>query len=814
MSADLKPNAELELKIAHVLFIDTVGYSKLLINEQRELLHELNRIVRGAPRFRAAESAGKLIRLPTGDGMALVFSDSPEEPAECAFEISQALKNCPHLPLRMGIHSGPVSRVMDVNDRSNAAGAGLNIAQRVMSCGDAGHILLSKHAADDLVEYPHWHSYLHEIGECKVKHGAKIALVNLYSDEIGNPQLPSRCKKVEQSGETRRGITFVGWPKIALITASMVVVALVLAVYAVFFIKPTSSSDRSPVSQDSPPTLVPPEKSIAVLPFENLSDDKQNAYFADGVQDEILVDLTKVAELKVISRTSVMAFKDGAERNLRKIARALDVAYVLEGTVRRDKDRVRVSARLIDTRTDENIWAENYHRDLADVFAIQSEIAEKIVTQLKANLSPREKAAIGVRPTRDLEAFDLYLQAKELINTFHDRPNRKETLLKALRFLDDAISRDANFTLAYCWATRANEALYWFGLDHTPARLAQAKATAQKALLLAPDLGEAHLAQALVHYHGSRDYAGAREELAIARRALPNNAEVYSVTGWIDRRQGRWEDAVKNQTKAAELDPRNPKILQDLAVLYDVLRRYDEEQAVFDRAIAANPSTTNYFRLMHAQVEQQQGNLKTARTELDSLPPDYDPDGATTSTRINLALYERDPASAEKILATSTLEELVSGTGALLPRSWYQALIARAKGETQKARDAFSAARLQMEAKLPHQPDDGVLLATVGLIDAGLSRKEEALAKGRRAVELRPLSNDAVDGAVVIGLLALIHTWTFDIDSAVERLVFLANRPGGPDYGQLKFDPAWDALRGDARFVKMVDGLRPRSAHE
>jgi TolB-like protein/Flp pilus assembly protein TadD len=551
-------------------------------------------------------------------------------------------------------------------------------------------------------------------------------------------------------------------------------------------------------------------KSIAVLPFDNFSDDKQNTYFADGIQDDILTALSKVSDLKVISRNSVMQYRDKA-RNTREIGQALGVAHLLEGSVRRANDKVRITAQLIDARSDRHVWAEHYDRDLADVFAIQSEVAENIVAKLKANISPSEKAALDVRPTRDLEAFDIYLQAKQLINTFHDTPDWKETLLKAVRLLDEAISRDGNFALAYCWATRAHLALYWFGLDHTPARLAQAKATAQKALVLAPDLGEAHLAQALVCYQGNRDYVHAREELAIAHRVLPNNAEVYSVTSWIDRRQGKWEEAVKNQEKAAELDPRNSKILNALAVLYDLLRRYDEEEAVFDRAIAANPSSAAYFQMMRAEIELEKGNIKTARSGLDSLPAGYDPDGAVTSTRINLALYERDPATAAKILAASKRDELVGGTGSLLPRSWFQALIARAQGDAQKTREAFNAARVKIEPKLHDQPDDGVLLATLGLIDAGLSRKEQALAEGRRAVELRPISNDAVDGVAVIGNLAMTYAWVGDVDSAMERLVFLAKTPGGPDYGQLKFDPAWDAVRREARFAKMLGGLRPES---
>jgi TolB-like protein/class 3 adenylate cyclase/Flp pilus assembly protein TadD len=812
------PTPDLQLQIAHVLLVDVVGYSKLLVNEQIELLQELNQIVRGTESFRAADANGKLIRVPTGDGMALLFFHSPEEPVRCALEISKALqsRDCgTHIQLRMGIHSGPVSQVRDVNDKTNVAGAGINVAQRVLDCGDAGHILLSKHVAEDLAEYRQWQPYLHDLGECEVKHGLRLHLFNLYKENLGNQQVPEKLKrrKMWKQASTVRPITAPRWPRIALVALLVSAIALVISSLILFHrVVPLKITSAAPETTVGLAASIP-EKSIAVLPFENLSDNKENAYFADGIQDEILTGLSRVADLKVISRTSVMQYKAGTKRNLREIAKDLGVAHVLEGSVQRAGNRVRVSAQLIDARTDDHLWAQSYDRSLADVFAIESEVAEKIVAQLKANLSESEKAAIDLRPTRDLEAFDLYLQAKQLINTFHETPDWKETLLKALRLLDEAISRDANFALAYCLATRANVALYWFNLDHTPVRLAQARAMAEKALTLAPDSGEAHLAQALVYYHGDRDYARAREELAIARRRLPNNAEVYSVTGWIDRRQGRWEDAVKNLEKAAELDPRNSMVLNDLAVLYDVLRRYDEEESVFDRAIAANPSSATYYHMMRAGIELQKGNMKTTRNLLSSLPPGYDPAGATTFTRINLALYERDPASAAKILAASNLEELVGGTGSLLPRSWFEALIARAQGDPQKARDAFSVARSKIEEKLRDQPNDGVLLGMLGLIDAGLSRKEEAITQGRRAVELRPISNDALDGAAVIGNLAMIYAWVGEVDLAIEQLTFLAKTPGGPDYGQLKFDPAWDGLRRDARFTKILEELRPVAAH-
>jgi TolB-like protein/Tfp pilus assembly protein PilF len=573
----------------------------------------------------------------------------------------------------------------------------------------------------------------------------------------------------------------------------------------------TSASQDSPRGVAAPgmPALAIPEKSIAVLPFRNLSAQEENVFFTEGIQDEVLANLAKVADLKVISRSSVMVYKSGNPRNMREIGRQLGVAYLLEGSVQRSTNRVRVMAQLIDARTDAQLWGEQYDRELADAFAIQSEIAQAIADHLQAKLSPTEKAAIQ-RTTRDVEAFDLYLRAKELLKTFHDTPNWKETLLKAVRLLDEATSRDPDFALAYCWLTTAHDGLYWYSLDRTPARLAQAQATAQKALALAPDLGEAHLAQALVYYHGNRDYARALEELALARRTLPNSAEVYSLGGAIARRQGHWEDAVKNLEKAVDLDPRNPKILNSLSDVYDLLRRYDDELMVFDRAVAANPSTRDYCQVVRAQVELERGETKAARLLLSSLPGGYDPDGATTWTRIHLALYENDPESAAKILAAWKKEELVGGTGRLLPASFFEALIARARGDSAKASEAFAVARAKVEAQVGDKREDALLLTTLGLINAGLSRKDDALRDGHRAVELRPIEEDAVDGATVISSLAMIYAWVGDIDSAIERLAFLAKKPGGPHYGQLKYDPAWDALRGDSRFTEIVNQLQPR----
>src|SRR5882724_9852255 len=429
MSLEIKK--EIQLEIAHVLFIDIVGYSKLSINDQHAAVEELNQIVRASEQFQRAEAADRLLKIATGDGMALVFYTSPEAPAQCAVQISRVLKEHPHLQLRMGIHSGPVSGVVDVNNRPNLAGAGINIAQRVMACGDAGHILLSKHVAEDLEEYEQWRPLLHELGTCEVKHGMRVSIVNLHGDGVGNPQPPKKFQALKKHSTRMRWVVMV---------AMLLALAAIIAAFAFFLRKPVH------------PTLAALEKSIAVLPFDNLSEEKANAYFAEGVQDEILTRLSKVADLKVISRTSVMQYRNAATRNLREIAGALGVAHVLEGSVQRAANRVRVNAQLIDARHDAHMWAETYDRELADVFAIQSEIAQKIADQLQAKLSPQEKAVMHEKPTSDMAAYDLYLRATEIWRGLSTSSGSggAEKVKEAIRLLDQGVSRDPTFVPALC----------------------------------------------------------------------------------------------------------------------------------------------------------------------------------------------------------------------------------------------------------------------------------------------------------------------------------------------------------------------------
>ena len=407
MPAEIKK--EIELEIAHVLFIDIVGYSKLLIDEQRDYLHTLNEVVRRTDSFRAADAAGKLTRLPTGDGMALVFATTPDAPVSCAMEISNALRSHPELRVRMGIHSGPVSGITDVNDRSNVAGAGINLAQRVMDCGDAGHILLSKHVADDLEQYRQWRSHLHDLGECEVKHDVRVHVVNLYTDELGNPEVPEKfqqAKATQTAPPTAAPVAKPARRSRGLIAALIIVAALAAA--AGFYISHIGPLDAPP-SASAPAAVAIPEKSIAVLPFENLSDDKANAYFADGIQDEILTRLSKIADLKVISRTSTQHYKSAPE-NLPEIARQLGVAHILEGSVQKSGDAVRVNVQLIKAANDSHLWADTFDRKLTDIFSVESEVAKAIADQLRAKLTGQEEQVIAAKPTDNPEAYDAYLR--------------------------------------------------------------------------------------------------------------------------------------------------------------------------------------------------------------------------------------------------------------------------------------------------------------------------------------------------------------------------------------------------------------------
>jgi TolB-like protein/class 3 adenylate cyclase/Tfp pilus assembly protein PilF len=806
-----EPTLDLPLEIAHLLLIDVVAYSKLLVNEQIEVLRELNRIVRSTECFRAAEASGKLIRVPTGDGMALLFFRNPEEPVRCALEISRTLHDHPHIQVRMGVHSGPVNRVEDVNDKTNIAGSGMNVAQRVLDCGDAGHILLSKHVAEDLAAYRHWQPYLHDLGECEVKHGLHLHLFNLWKDGLGNPQVPGKLKRRRWKHDSApvRPVSQPRLPKF-LLAVALAGSAFALALTSLIFFHRAPSraiiSTASPAETRRMPVSIP-EKSVAVLPFENQSEEKQNAYFADGVQGEILTNLAKVADLKVISRTSVMQYRSGAERNVREIGQQLGVARVVEGSVQRSGNRVRVNAQLVDARADRQLWAQTYDRDLADVFAIQSEIAKAIADQLQAKLSPSEKSAIERPPTSDIPAFELYAQAKNVLAVRNARGN----LLEAVDLLNQAVAHDPSFFQAYCQLAHTHDRLYFLGYDHTPARLALAEAAIEAAFRLRADAGEAHLARAQNLYRGYLDYDAALAELEVAGQTLPNDAGVFELRGYIQRRQGEQEEAVRSLERAIELDPRNTFTLQQIALSYHHLRRYAEEKSVLDRALAIEPNDVD-TKVARAFVEFHW------RAETHPLHQTLDSTRATTPAAmadipeawVICALAERDAAAAENAVIAAGENPPLIDEAVNFSRPFIAGVIARMTKDEQKARSAFAAARAEQEKIIQAQPNYGPPFCVLGLIDAALGRKEEALREGRRAVELLPVQRDPINGIAMVKYLAMIAAWAGEKDLACEQLAVAIHPPSRLTYGQLKLLPFWDPLRGDPCFEKIAASLAPK----
>jgi TolB-like protein/Tfp pilus assembly protein PilF len=557
------------------------------------------------------------------------------------------------------------------------------------------------------------------------------------------------------------------------------------------------------------------EKSIAVLPFQNLSKDEENAFFADGVQDQILTDLAKVADLKVISRTSVMQYKNVATRNLREIAQQLGVAHVLEGSVQRAGGKVRVSAQLINARTDGHEWAENYDRPIDDVFAIQSEIAKAIAEQLQAQISPREKAAMSQVPTTDLEANQLFLQAKGIEEVSTNDPNGKQNLLRAERLLNEAVRRDPKFLVAHCLLSRVHMDLYFEGFDHTSMRLELGKAALDNAASIQPDAGEVHLARVEYLYQGFRDYDAARAEVELARRTLPNHADIPYYTGLMDRRQARWVEAEHNFARTLELDPRNVSVLFDIADFYRALRRYSESSAYFERILTISPQEHYYRTQIGQNAFFSRADLQSWRTQLATLlREEPDAAGDIVSALFWCALAERDSAAIARAVSAISPEGLQDQRDILSfwPREWYVGLADRVLGNTAGAQAAFAAARVTVEKTLHDQPDYASAWAQLALLDAGLGRKNDAIREGRRACELLPLSRDTLIAPSFIINLAMVYAWTGEKDLALEQLGMAAQIPNGVTYGELKLYPQWDSLRGDPRFEKIVASLAPKES--
>jgi TolB-like protein/class 3 adenylate cyclase/Tfp pilus assembly protein PilF len=798
MAAEIKK--EIELEIAHVLFTDIVGYSKLPIHQQRTVVERLNEIVQGTDEYQAAESAGRLITIPTGDGITLVFYHSPEAPVECALEISRALKKYPELQLRMGIHSGPVSGVIDATGKANVAGAGINMAQRVMDCGDAGHILLSKHVAEDIEEYPHWQPHLHELGECEVKHGVRVSVVNLYTEELGNPAVPEKLKaaRVAAAAAQRKRAAF-RW-------LSLGVVSLLTVITLIGFL--LFRSRRPPATVELPV----PEKSIAVMPFDNRSRDPDNAYFADSIQDEILTRLSKIADLKVISRTSTQHYKSAPE-NLPEIAKQLGVAHVLEGSVQKSGDTVRVNVQLIKAANDSHLWADTFDRKLTDIFSVETEVAKAIAEQLRAHLSGREEQEIAAKPTDNPEAYDAYLRGLAYTLKTATTP---ANALGAQKYLREAVRLDPKFALGWALLSYVDSRGYLTeSLQPTVALREEARQAAETALTLQPNLGEAVLAKGAYHYFCLKDYDTAVHYFEQARQFLPNSSRIPESLAYVARRRGQWDRCEAYFIEAERLDPRNVYLLTQHAYSYICLRRFPEALRKLDQILNITPDDVDTLATK-AGIAQAEGDLPRAAALLAPLHPNAD-DPSALETQVYQAILERRPAQIiprlKEILAKPD-PALDYVNGALrFDLGWAQEVA----GDHTAAQETWRQARSELESSLKKQPENDILIGNLALTNMGLGDKAAALALSDRAMAANPIEKDAANGPLPIEILARVAARMGEPDRAIAALqkllsipyegAFAANVPLTP--ALLRLDPMFDPLRNDPRFQKLATSESP-----
>jgi TolB-like protein/class 3 adenylate cyclase/Tfp pilus assembly protein PilF len=791
MPAEVKK--EIELEIAHVLFLDIVGYSKLSVNEQHARVDELNGIVRLSEQFQKAEAANRILKIPTGDGMALVFYKSPEEPAQCAFEISRALKEHPRLQVRMGIHSGPVSGVVDVNGRPNLAGTGLNMAQRVMACGDAGHILVSKHVAEDLEEYDQWRPLLHDLGACEVKHGMRVEIANLYADQVGNPQLPKKFQAL------KRHRSRVRWAEVAI---ALLVLAAIIAAFIFVLRRPTRL------------TLAAPEKGIAVLPFENLSEDKANAYFADGIQDEILTRLSKIADLKVISRTSTQHYKS-APQNLPQIAKQLGVANILEGRVQKSGDAVRVNVQLIRAANDYHLWADTFDRKLTDIFSVESEVAQAIADQLRAKLTGHEEQVIAAKPTDNVEAYHAYLHGLAYTLKTDWTPANS---LGAQKYLREAVRLDPKFAVAWALLSYADAGAYITqNLQPTLALGEEARQAAETALALQPNLAEAILAKGYYHYACLKDYEIAVRYFERAHQLLPNSSRIPEWLAYVARRRGQWDKSESYFNEAERLDPRDVNILTQDAVSYMFLRRFPEAVRKLDQVLDITPDDVDTLATK-AAIAQAEGDLPRAAALLAPLRPGADLTQAL-ETQVYQAILERDPGPI-----IPRLKEMLAKPDPALgyingELRFFLGWAQEVAGDHSAAPGSWRQARSELEAFLKEQPENYHLIGDLALTNMGLNDKAAAFAFVEKGMTVVPLEKDAVDGPARIEILARVAAQMGEHDRAIAALQKVLSIPYAGPLGVnvpltpalLRLDPMFDPLRNDPRFQKLCEE-KPKTA--
>src|SRR5436309_9376330 len=790
MSAEVKK--EIQLEIAHVLFLDIVGYSKLSINDQNRAVEELNQLVRASEQFQRAEAASRLLKIPTGDGMALVFYTSPEAPAQCGVEISRAGKDHPRLQLRMGIHSGPVSGVVDVNNRPNLAGAGLNMAQRVMDCGDAGHILLSKHVAEDLEEYEQWRPLLHDLGSCEVKHGVRVSVVNLYADQVGNPQLPEKFQALKKHSARVRWAAMIA----ALLALAMIIPGVVMF-------------SRNRVR----PTLAAPEKSIAVLPFENLSEEKANAYFAEGIQNEILTRLATVRDLKVISRISMAKYQSKPD-NLKMVAQELGVSTVLEGAVQKAGDKVRVNVQLIDARSDTHLWAKSYDRDFKDVLKVESEVSQEIAEALRANLSPNESHALAAVRTPDTEAYDVFLKgAYELRQAENSRT--AEGYDRADAFYRQALARDPNFAEAAAEFARSRLSRHWFVSPLASPELEEVKSLINRALALAPNSPEAHSALGLFFYWGHRQYEAALTEFNRTLELQPNNALAQQYCAAVYRRRGEWERSLADSQRAQELDPRDTGIPDNMAATYLLLRLWKDAERWESRSLAIDPHNMQAASALLITRLNATGDVDSARRALDGFP-----EGTKSLTRewfaaggdvagfsgswVYLDVIERRFTDAFQALEKKVVSNDLGHLQHLAARVALRVLA----GEHEAAKSAGEEALPLLEARLRERPDDSFVMMELAWVYLALGRNADALRLAREAAASIPIERDAVAGPTFQIGLAQIEARAGAPEEAVKRLRHLLSIPAGQvaSIARLKIDPVWDPIRDRPDFQQLLSG--------
>ncbi len=786
---------EIQLEIGHVLFIDLVGYSKFSINDQHAAVEQLNRVVRASEQFQQTETASRLLKIPTGDGMALVFYSTPEAPVQCALEISRSLKRYPQLQVRMGIHSGPVSVVMDVNERANLAGAGMNIAQRVMDCGDAGHILLSKRVAEDLETHEKWRPLLHDLGSCEVKHGVRLAVVNVYADQFGNPKLP--LKLAAQRRRTR-----MRW---AAMTTTLLALAATVGGIAIF------SRNRAQS------TLTAPEKSIAVLPFANLSEDKANAYFAEGIQDEILTRLSKIADLKVISRTSTQHFKS-APGNLSEIAKQLGVAYILEGSVQKSGDAVRVNVQLIKAANDSHLWADTFDRKLIDVFFVESEVARAIAEKLRLHLTGEEEQVIAAKPTENVEAYDAYLRGLAYNLKTATTPANS---LGAQKYLREAVRLDPKFAVAWALLSYVDARGYLqLTLQPTTALREEARQAAETALTLQPNLGEALMAMGYYRYACLKDYDTAVRYFEQARQSLPNSSRIPESLAYLERRRNQWDRSESYFNEAERLDPRNVSLLTQHAQSYICRRQFPEALRKLDQVLDIVPDDLDTL-VQKASIAQAVGDLPQAAILLAPLHPASNNPGAL-ETQLYQAILERHPEQViprlKEILAKSD-PGLGYYNGELrFWLGWAQEI----GGDRPAADESWRQARSELESLLKEQPENFVVIGDLALINMGLGDKTAALSLAERAMRVIPLEKDALHGPIPIEILARVAARFGEPDRAIAALQKLLSIPStGPlasnapiTSALLRLDPMFDPLRQDPRFEKLLASVGQKDAKQ